>query len=213
MVVWEDMWQRDGGLKPGQAFDAKGSSKVLLQVLNSKPAPPAGASALVPGCGRGYDVIEMAKIGYAAVGLDIAPTAVESATRYNQETLAAAGLERWPGSAAFSTDDFFDLEPTGGGFDLIYDYTFLCAIDPSMREKWASCMRKLIKPQGGELITLIFPLGDYAGGPPHAMSKELVSSLLVPQGFEATYMEPADPSLSHPGRENKEILARWRLAP
>ena len=23
MVVWEDMWQRGGGLKPGQAFDGK----------------------------------------------------------------------------------------------------------------------------------------------------------------------------------------------
>jgi hypothetical protein len=38
-------------------------------------------------------------------------------------------------------------------------------------------------------------IGDYAGGPPHAMSKELVSGLLTAQGFEATYLEPVSPQL------------------
>jgi len=28
MVVWEDMWKRDGGLKAGSFFDAAGSWKV-----------------------------------------------------------------------------------------------------------------------------------------------------------------------------------------
>jgi hypothetical protein len=57
------------GLKPGAAFDASGSSKVLLQLLqeknekNAAAAAPSSPSALVPGCGRGYDVIEMAKVG------------------------------------------------------------------------------------------------------------------------------------------------------
>ena len=30
MVVWEEMWKRDGGLKPGQAFDGRASSIYLL---------------------------------------------------------------------------------------------------------------------------------------------------------------------------------------
>ena len=60
------------GLKPGAAFDASGSSKVLLQLLQEKneknaAAAPSSPSALVPGCGRGYDVIEMAKVGDNAV--------------------------------------------------------------------------------------------------------------------------------------------------
>jgi len=71
-------------------------------------------------------------------------------------------------------------------------------------------MKKLIKPKG-EVVTLIFPLGDFAGGPPHAMSKELVCELLTTQGFEFFYLEPPDPSLSHAGRGGKEILGRWRL--
>jgi len=47
-------------------------------------------AALVPGCRRGYDVIEMAKYGFNSVGLDIAPTAVESA--HNEMCLKAAGV-------------------------------------------------------------------------------------------------------------------------
>jgi protein-L-isoaspartate O-methyltransferase len=178
MVVWEDMWKRDGGLKPGQYFDASGSSKVLLQLLKHNPAPASGASALVPGCGRGYDVIEMAKVGYHALGLDIAPTAVAAAQAHNGACLKTAGLGAWPGSASFSTDDFFQIQPPAGGFDLIYDYTFLCALDPAQRVQWAETMRRLIKPKTGELVTLIFPLGEYEGGPPHAMSKQLVSGLI-----------------------------------
>lgn len=205
------MWRRDGGLKPGSYFDAAGSSKVLLQVLaDMRPTP--GATALVPGCGRGYDVIEMAKVGFDALGLDIAETAVAAASAHNEASLQASGQEAWPGRVRFSTQDFFALEPPEDGFDLIYDYTFLCALDPSQRVDWAQTMRRLIKHRGGELITLIFPLGDYEGGPPHAMSKELVSRLLTAQGFEATYLEPVNPALSHHGRGGKEMLGRWRLA-
>lgn len=210
MVVWEDMWTKDGGLKAGTYFDAAGSSKVLLQVLAQK-SPHPSASALVPGCGRGYDVIEMAKIGYQAVGVEIAPSALVAATEYNKECLEKEGVADRKGSATFIAEDFFKIAPPAGGFDLIYDYTFLCALDPSQRGAWAENMARLIKPGEGELITLIFPLGDYAGGPPHAMSKELVSGLLTAQGFEATYLEPVSPQLSHAGRGGKEMLGRWRL--
>eukprot|EP00802_Teleaulax_amphioxeia_P026384 Tamp_27439.p1 GENE.Tamp_27439~~Tamp_27439.p1 ORF type:complete len:155 (-),score=21.57 Tamp_27439:63-527(-) len=152
----------------------------------------------------------MAKVGYDALGLDIAPTAVQAATAYNAECLKNAGKDAWRARASFATTDFFSLTPPPGGFDLIYDYTFLCALDPPMRQQWAETMKRLLKPTG-QLVTLIFPLGDYAGGPPHAMSKDLVSDLLINQGFESTYLQPVDPQMSHPGRGGKEMLGLWRL--
>lgn len=51
--------------------------------------------ALVPGCGRGYDVCEMAKRGYDALGLDIAPTAVKAASEYSDGALEENGA--WQG--------------------------------------------------------------------------------------------------------------------
>jgi methyl halide transferase len=115
--------------------------------------------------------------------------------------------------------------------DLVYDYTFLCAIPPVMRGQWAAKMASLVKP-GGELLTLIFPICDKVrrsqgkdkvrlpgraekcstldpawaaqeGGPPYRMSMELVKSLLEPVGFESFFLEDLPPELSHPGREGK----------
>ncbi|EKX52828.1 hypothetical protein GUITHDRAFT_64740 [Guillardia theta CCMP2712] len=173
--------------------------------------------ALVPGCGRGYDVFEFARFGYTALGIDLSTTAVHEATKLKDEISAK---EKLPGDASFSLQNFYELQPPKEGFDIIWDYTFLCAMPPEFREKWAKNMRRLIAPDG-ELVTLIYPLGDYEGGPPYAMSRELVSSLLEPQalssklrkdddvvqGFESTYMEPVTGGLSHPSREGKEVCS------
>eukprot|EP00960_Hanusia_phi_P058974 764034-Hanusia_phi.AAC.4 len=82
MTGWEDMWKRDGGLKPGQYFDACKSSRVLLDLIQEWKVKYGDQNegmpdALVPGCGRGYDVSEFAKIGFNALGLDISQTAVK----------------------------------------------------------------------------------------------------------------------------------------
>ncbi len=130
---------------------------------------------LVPGCGRGYDVVNAAKANFDALGVDISETAVKAAEAFRDSQGALSG------QAVFSTTDFFLLqEPTG--FDLIFDYTFLCAIDPSSREAWAKTMKRLLKP-GGELVTLIYPIGKQdPSGPPYPMTTELVRGLLEPQG-------------------------------
>jgi len=212
MSSWENMWSRDGGLKPGTFFDASGSSPALLEVLEKDYAggKGKGKTALVPGCGRGYDVVNMARLGFAATGSEISKTAAAAAEQFAKEARTQDG-PAWEGSTHITLVDFFELQPPGGGYDLIYDYTFLCALDPGQREKWAATMRRLMKPGQGELITLIFPLGDFAGGPPHAMSQTLVEGLLTREGFEAMYLAPVPPEKSHPGRGGKEILARWRL--
>ena len=66
-----------------------------------------------------------------------------------------------------------------GSFALAYDYTFLCAIPPSLRPKWAARYAELIRP-GGVLIALQFPLdGDRAGGPPFSLSPQIYDDLLL----------------------------------
>jgi hypothetical protein len=49
---------------------------------------PPGQRWLVPGCGRGYDVLAAAAAGASAVGLDLAPTAVRDAERHRDATAA-----------------------------------------------------------------------------------------------------------------------------
>ena len=87
--------------------------------------------ALVPGCGRGYDVLLLASFGYDAYGLEVSETAVKRCLEEQQihaEKYPARNEEAGVGSVMFVAGDFFSdswieaLEGTDT-FDLIYDYT------------------------------------------------------------------------------------------
>ncbi|KAI2857729.1 hypothetical protein CBS115988_3599 [Aspergillus niger] len=128
--------------------------------------------ALVPGCGRGYDPVMLALHGFDVYGLDISATGVSEATKYAtsemqspQEYNFSAGAVTTSdvGSVKFIAGDFFSSEwesqalQDGDKFDLIYDYTFLCALHPDLRRKWAERMSQLLHP-GGLLVCLEFPM-------------------------------------------------------
>lgn len=202
---WEAMWAR--GLSKGAAFDAARAEPALVSLLQ-KVKLPLGR-ALVPGCGRGYSVAALAAPDRTSLGLDIAPTGVAAARECLAEMLRGSDLEK---QANVEQANFFDITPEllGGQFNLIYDCTFLCAIQPAQREMWASQMNKLLAP-AGELITLIFPVGPIGDrGPPFSINEELVRSLLTPHGFNAISVEevPRDQQ----ARGGKEIIARWTRA-
>ena len=89
------------------------------------------AKALVPGCGRGYDVLLLASFGYDAYGLEISDSAIQRC-REEQEKNG----NKYPtrdesighGSVHFIKGDFFRSKEWLGEvgdqqFDLIYDYT------------------------------------------------------------------------------------------
>jgi hypothetical protein len=60
--------------------------------------------------------------------------------------------------------------------------SFLCALDPSLRQTWADAMSRFAKlsPET-TLITLMFPLDDKEGGPPYALSEQIYHDLLDQQ--------------------------------
>jgi hypothetical protein len=173
----------------------------------------------IAGCGRGYDVTFLSTPTRFVLGLDIAEPAVQAA-QTRAEGLASdpeAGVDL--SQLHFASTSFFSLPSAeeGDKFHLIYDYTFLCAMDPSLRQQWAEKMAALLAP-GGELVTLIFPICDKPDGPPFAMSEELVSGLLLGVGLELVALAALPSELSHPGRDGTGIwggssaLGRWRKA-
>jgi len=97
-------------------------------------------------------------------------------------------------------DDFFNYS-VESHFDFIYDYAFLCAIEPNLRQLWTEKMSKLLKP-GGTLMTVIFPIGGEENkGPPFTLSLEEVKHLCVSEGkFECTGLYLLPPSMCHGGR-------------
>lgn len=198
-MTWQEAWAE--GRTP---WDAGASAPTLVRLAEAGALPRG--RALVPGCGSGYDLLTLAGAGLRALGVDLSDVA-----RVRFEALReAAGVA--PERARVEVADFFDPDAVAGPFDLVYDYTFLCAIAPERRRDWAARVAELLAPDG-ELLTLIFPVADAPvnpGRPPHPMSPKLVRDLLAPHGFEAWVLEPV--AESHPSRRGREWLGRWRKA-
>lgn len=202
---WEDFWTR--GVNPGDYFDKECASPAFVHELKGDWAPVGSGAALVPGMGRGYDLEAMARSDRfeRVVGIDISERACESARQY----LESRSLTRQIHEVVCG--DFFNHD-FGHQFDLVLDYTFLCALPPAMRPRWAARMSELIKP-GGSLITLIFPIvdRDVNEGPPHAVSIKMFHEILEPAGFVAVdgpRMLPDE--LCHSDRAGKTGYARWK---
>ena len=128
-----------------QAFDAATASPVLTSLLTSGALEVAGKRVFVPGCGRGYDVVEFARRGAAAaVGLELAPTAARDAEAYVQEQLA--GVEAAQRAAVHAGDFFRWRHQEHEHYELGYDYTFMCALHPEMRGDWAAAWARHLTP-------------------------------------------------------------------
>ncbi|KAL4807303.1 S-adenosyl-L-methionine-dependent methyltransferase [Aspergillus unguis] len=197
-AAWSELWDSgDSGLwdrgipSPALVDLLEEYEKTLLSPIKQSvlQAESGGESrserkrALVPGCGRGYDVLALALHGFDAYGLEISATAVSEAEKLAKRDM---GLDSSPdyyfgkgyqnnnnnnksktttrGEVHFIQGDFFDnawrtneLDLHEGSFDLVYEYTFLCALHPSQRLRWAERMAELLKP-GGMLICLEFPM-------------------------------------------------------
>ena len=115
-------------LRPSRACSPPGSS-----------ARPRGGGRSCPAAGSGYDVFALARAGFDAVGLDVAPTA---AKRF--EALRA---ERGLAGARIVIGDAFTHAPETR-YDVIWDYTFCCALEPSERPRWAALMERPARPRG-----------------------------------------------------------------
>lgn len=89
--------------------------------------------ALVPGCGKGYDVLLLASYGYDAYGLEVSEKAVERCIEerdVNGDKYPVKYVAAGAGKSTFVQGDFFadawSAEVVGGGtFEMIYDYTVI----------------------------------------------------------------------------------------
>lgn len=160
--------------------------------------PTPGARALVPGCGRGHDALALARIGWTVTALDQVPVL---------EGLVNAALR--PLGGEFQLGDALAWAPASGEpeVDLIFDHTFLCAIDVDQRPRFVDLVLRSLRP-GGQLACLLFPVGKprEEGGPPHGLDVAQLGDLLG-KHFDLVEHEPVTHSI--PEREHPEQWARF----
>ena len=103
-----------------------------------------GQRVLVPGCGRGHEVIALAQAGIEVLGLDYAPAAVDIA----RQTLASQHL-----NGCVELADVLTWRPDAD-LDLIYEQTCLCALHPDHWLRYSQQLFDWLKP-GGLLLALV----------------------------------------------------------
>ncbi len=151
-------------------------------------------TVLVPGCGTGHDVRAWARAGWHAVGLDIAPTAIELA----RERTAQAGL-----AAQFQLGDFLRDEPKTT-FDWVFEHTFFCAIEPNLRDTYQQALRRWLAP-GVYYLAVNYMITD-DGGPPFRVTRQELWERFSPEFELLQEWEPR----SYPHRTGRERMFWWR---
>ena len=190
---WEDRYRTgDMPWEKGAAHPA------LIHFLKSNPVH---GRVLVPGCGTGHDVRALAATADEVTGLDIAPSAIVRA-----KAQPAVGGER------YQLGDLFVLpEKLRAAFDVVFEHTCFCAIDPSLREKYVAAVASALKP-GGHLLAVFYlepGLDPGESGPPFGVTRAELDAFFSPR---FTQLREWKPAVTYPGREGRESCRLLQLA-
>ena len=187
---WEALYQADDSF-----WDHGEASPGLVDYLAANSSLPLG-QALVPGCGRGHDARALAQAGWAATGLDLAPSSVPLAKRLADE-------ERLP--IDYRIGDFLSDEPHKL-FDLVFEHTLFCAIPPVRRDDYVQALRRWLKP-GGLYLAVNYMITEDNGEPPFSTTTAELDERF---GEPFELLRRWTPR-SYESREGKELINEWRF--
>ena len=183
----------------------RGAVNPALAPLLAQGVLPLGARVLVPGCGAGYEVVQLAAQGFRPVAVDYAPAAVG----LTRARLVQAGLD-----AEVIEADLLDWAPSAP-VDAIWDQTCLCALHPDLWVAYAQRLASWLAP-GGTLMLLAVQIerdGRREGrieGPPYHCDINAVRALFPSNRWQ--WPRPPYPRHAHPAgfAELEVVLERAR---
>jgi len=141
------------------------------QILNShchKASALSEMSLCVPGAGRGHDVEFLSKYVAKAVAVDFC----DSALQEHRRLYSASKVD-------FVVEDVFEFfKSHGSSFDLYFEHTLFCAIDPLRRSEYLRLLHASLK-EGGYYFG-VFMLGVHPSGPPFRIDQWELRERLKP---------------------------------
>ncbi len=153
---------------------------------------------LVPCSGRGHDALHFAERGWDVTAVDFS---VEPLQWLHAEK-GRLGVE-----LQLLQADMFPLGETyPAHFDMLLEYTCVCAIEPARRKEFLDFAAEVLRP-GGLLLALLFPLDGRPGGPPFAIDPEEFKRD-AERNF--IFMHESIPETSVKPRRGKERLIVWK---
>ena len=197
---WMTDWQKRylDGDTPWDKGEAAPPLAELIERLGSELF--GDGEVWVPGCGAGHDVRLLAGYGLKAVGLDLAPAAIQEAQAH-----PVVNAERYELMDVLELDEIQNRKASG-----IWEHTCFCAIDPSRRSDYARSAAEILS-DGGVLAGVFFLTpwdpGEQQQGPPFGASIKEIDACFAPW-FER--IEAWLPESAYPGREGREWLAVYK---
>ena len=159
---------------------------------------------LVPGCGSGHEVAELALAGFEVTGLDYADGAIARARQRLKDAQLDATLVR---------ADALEWQPQRP-FDAVYEQTCLCALYPDDWREYADQVHRWLVP-GGRLFALFVQFarpGAAEGaveGPPYHCDVNAMRALFPAPRW--TWPKPPYPRTKHPrGLEELAVVLERR---
>lgn len=146
---WDKKYRQD---KTG--WDLNSANPVFVDLINEQKEIKPG-SILILGAGKGHDGIYAASKNYDVTIVDFSSEAIAIAETYSKKEGSSLKILH---------EDIFKLD-IKNKFDLLYDYTSFCAINPERRKEYAEKVSSFLKV-GGKLIAHLFPIDSRLGGPP-----------------------------------------------
>ncbi len=155
-VFWTKRWE--AGKTP---WDLGAVPPALADYLHRTHT---ATTALIPGCGTGYEVRAFHEVGYDVIALDFSAPAVAHA----RAVLGPLGDRVIHGN-------FFKHDFAGKQFGVVYERGFLCSLPPERWPDYAERMASLVS-RGGKLLGL-FLYGEEPEPPPFPLTKETAAAL------------------------------------
>lgn len=146
---WTQIYNEEGnpGWNLGTAAEALKDMLPRLKLPKSR--------ILVLGCGEGHDAAFFAQHGHVVTGVDFSEEAVARAQK-NYAHLP---------ELTFIQQDVFKLEPRfQKSFDIVFEHTCYCAIEPSRRKDLVKVWRQVLHDQG-QLMGIFFTMYKKQGPP------------------------------------------------